>query len=65
MVAILGCSRAPAFRFSIDQTRPSAFTTLLGCLDDLGGVTREMLTDRDPVFCVGATSNGSAILAPE
>ena len=24
-----------------------------------------MLTDRDPAFCIGATSNGHAILAPE
>jgi hypothetical protein len=28
-------------------------------------VTREVLTDRDPAFCVGSTSNGNAILAPE
>jgi transposase len=38
---------------------------VLRCLVDLGGLTREILTDRDPAFCIGATSNGSAILAPD
>jgi hypothetical protein len=38
---------------------------LVRCLDDLGGTTREILTDRDPAFCIGATSDGRAILAPE
>ena len=31
----------------------------------LGGVTPEVLTDRDIAFCVGSTSDGRAILAPE
>jgi hypothetical protein len=35
------------------------------CCADLGGVTREILTDRDPAFCIGSTSDGRAILAPE
>lgn len=65
MVAILGCSRAPAFRFATDTTRGTSFRALVRCLDDLGGVTREILTDRDPAFCVGATSDGGAILAPQ
>ena len=65
MVAILGCSRAPAIRFAAEQTRPTTFERLLRCLVDLGGVTREILTDRDVAFCIGATSNGHAILAPE
>ncbi|HET9847521.1 MAG TPA: IS21 family transposase [Candidatus Dormibacteraeota bacterium] len=65
MVTILGCSRAPAIRFATDCTRPTSFERLLHCLDDLGGVTMEILTDRDPAFCIGATSDGSAILAPE
>jgi transposase len=65
MVAILGCSRAPAIRFGADQTRPTSLERVLRCLVDLGGLTRELLTDRDPAFCIGATSNGSAILAPE
>jgi transposase len=65
MVAILGCSRAPAIRFSTDRTRTTSFNCLVHCLNDLGGVTREILTDRDPAFCIGAASDGRAILAPE
>jgi len=65
MVAILGCSRAPAIRFAADQTRPTSLERVLRCLVDFGGLTREMLTDRDPAFCIGTTSDGSAILAPE
>jgi transposase len=65
MVAILGYSRAPAIRFATDRTRPTSFSCLVGCLDDLGGVTREVLTDRDPAFCVGADGAGRAILAPD
>ena len=65
MVAILGYRRALAIRFSLDRTRPTTFERLLRCLEDLGGVTREILTDRDPAFCIGATSEDSAILAPD
>lgn len=65
MVAILGYSRAPAIRFATDRTRPTTFERLGRCLDDLGGVTREVLTDRDPAFCIGADRAGRAILAPE
>ncbi len=65
MVAILGCSRAPAIRFAVDRTRPTTLERLVRCQEDLGGVTREILTDRDPAFCIGATSDGKAILAPE
>jgi transposase len=65
MVAILGCSRAPAIRFATDCTRETSLERLVRCCDDLGGVTREVLTDRDPAFCIGATSDGRAILAPE
>ncbi len=65
MVAILGYSRAPAIRFAVDRTRPTSLACLTGCLEDLGGVTREVLTDRDPAFCVGTTGDGRAILAPE
>ena len=65
MVAILGCSRAPAVRFAIDETRPTSLERLAWCLHDLGGVTREVLTDRDPAFCIGQTADGAAILAPE
>ena len=65
MVAILGCSRAPAIRFAADQTRVRAFERMVRCLVDLGGMTREILTDRDIAFCIGSTSEGQAILAPE
>lgn len=65
MVTILGCSRAPAIRFATDCTRVTSLERLARCLDDLGGVTREVLTDRDPAFCIGATGEGRAILAPE
>jgi len=65
MVTILGCSRAPAIRFAADRTRATSLERLTRCLDDLGGTTREVLTDRDPAFCIGATSDGRAILAPE
>jgi transposase len=65
MVAILGCSRAPAIRFATDCTRRTSLERLVRCFDDLGGVTHEALTDRDPAFCVGSTGDGRAILAPE
>ena len=65
MVAILGFSRAPAIRFAVDCTRITSFQRLVCCFDDLGGVTREALTDRDTAFCIGSTSDGKAILAPE
>jgi transposase len=65
MVAILGCSRAPAIRFATDRTRETSLHRVLWCLNDLGGVSRETLTDRDPAFVIGQTSDGSAILAPE
>ena len=65
MVAILGCSRAPAIRFARERTRSVSLERLACCLHDLGGVTREVLTDRDAAFCVGSTAAGGAILAPE
>ena len=51
MVAILGSSRMPAIRIASSCTREVSFERLVRCLDDLGGVTRELLTDRDTVFC--------------
>jgi transposase len=65
MVAILGCSRTPALRFATDQTRPTSFERVARCLDDLGGVTRDILTDRESVFVIGQSSTGTAIFAPE
>jgi transposase len=63
LVSILGYSRAPAIRFATDHTRKTTFTCLLHGLDDLGGIPEEILTDRDPAFCIGASSDGRAILA--
>jgi len=51
MVAVLGHSRMPAIRIAASCTRQVSFERLVRCLDDLGGVPREVLTDRDPVFC--------------
>lgn len=65
LVTILGYSRAPAIRFATERTRPTTLSRLVACLDDLGGLTREILTDRDPAFCIGSTSDGRAILAPD
>jgi transposase len=65
MVAILGYSRMPAIRFATERTRLTTLSRLVACLDDLGGLSREILTDRDPAFCIGSTSDGRAILAPE
>lgn len=65
MVAILGCSRAPALRFATDQTRPTSFERVARCLNDLGGVTHEILTDRASAFVIGQTRDGKAIFAPE
>jgi transposase len=65
LVAILGSSRVPAVRFAADHTRATTLERLVRCLDDLGGVPHEILTDRDPVFCIGQTSDGKAMLAPE
>ena len=65
MVAVLGQSRRPAIRFALDRKRETTLRRLVQCCADLGGVTREILTDRDPAFCIGSTSDGRAILAPE
>jgi transposase len=65
LVSILGYSRMPALRFASDHTRPTTLDRLVHCLDDLGGIPKEVLTDRDSVFCIGQTSDGRAIFAPE
>lgn len=65
LVSILGFSRVPAVRLATDHTRATTFDRLVVSLDDLGGIPKEILTDRDSVFCIGQTSDGKAILAPE
>ena len=62
MVAVLGHSRVPAIRIATNCTREVTFERLLRCLDDLGGVTREILIDRDPVFC---NSRWQPLFVPE
>lgn len=65
LVAVLGASRVPALRFATGRTRSTTLAGVIHCLADLGGATREILTHRDPAFCVGSTGDGRAILAPE
>jgi len=65
LVAVLGYSRAVALRFATDLERGTAFEKVGYCLQDLGGATREALTDRDRAFVIGQTSDGRAILSPE
>jgi transposase len=65
LVAILGYSRVPALRFATDHTRATTLECFVHCADALGGVPTEVLTDRDSVFCIGQTSDGGAIFAPE
>jgi transposase len=65
LVSILGYSRVPALRFATDHTRQTTLDRVVRCLDDLGGIPKEILTDRDSVFCIGQTSDGKAIFAPE
>src|SRR6266851_2810162 len=65
MVAVLGCSRRPALRMATEQTRPTTFERVVRCLDDLGGATKEILTDRASAFVIGTRHDRSAILAPE
>lgn len=65
LVSILGYSRVPSLRFATDHTRETTLDCLIHSLDDLGGLPKEILTDRDSVFCIGQTSDGRAIFAPE
>jgi transposase len=65
LVTILGYSRRPAVRFALDRTRTTTLTRLALTLDDLGGATNHVLSDRDPAFVIGSTSDGRAIFAPE
>lgn len=64
-VCVLGFSRMCAVRFATDKTRPTTLRLIVDTLLDLGGVTTETLTDRDPALVIGSTSNGRAVFAPE
>lgn len=63
LVAVLGYSRMAAVRVALGCTQQVTFERLMRCLEDLGGVTREILTDRDPVFC--NNSGSGPLLLPE
>ena len=65
LVGVLGFSRTPAFRFATDKTRSTSLRLATAVLADLGGSPKEVLTDRDPAFVVGQTSDGRAIFAPQ
>lgn len=65
LVAILGYSRVPAVHLATDHTRAATLACFVACVADLGGCPREILTDRDTVFCIGQTGAGQAIFAPE
>lgn len=65
LVAVLGCSRMVALLFATDKTRPTTLRLLVELCAALGGLTEEILTDRDPAFVIGSLSNGKAVLAPE
>jgi transposase len=65
LVSILGFSRVPAIRMATDHTRSTTLARLVVSLSDLSGIPREVLTDRDSAFCIGQTSDGKAIFAPE
>ncbi len=64
-VAILGFSRMVAVRFATDKTRATTLDRIVHCVDDLGGVSAEVLTDRDTALMAGSRADGSPIYAPE
>ena len=65
LVAVLGFSRHVGLRFAADKTRPTTLELVPWILHDLGGATKEMLTDRDSVFVIGETSYKRPVFAPE
>jgi transposase len=65
LVVVLGYSRMIAVRFATDTTRRTTLELLPLLLDDLGGCTEEVLTDRDPAFVIGETPGKRPVFAPE
>ena len=65
LVGVLASSRVVSFRFATDKTRPTSLRLATAVLASLGGTTTEILTDRDPAFVVGQSSDGKAIFAAE
>lgn len=64
-VAVLGFSRMVAVRFALDTTRPTTLRLLVATLQDLGGATAEVLSDRDPALVIGETPAHRPVFAPE
>src|SRR5438552_13348270 len=54
-----------AVRFATDTTRPTTLRLLVSALDDLGGVSEEVLSDRDPALVIGETPAHRPVFAPE
>jgi transposase len=65
LVLVLGFSRMMAVRFATDTTRATTLDLLVRLIDDVGGCTGEVLTDRDPAFVVGETPGHRPVFAPE
>jgi transposase len=65
LVGILGFSRHVGIAFATDKTRETTLMLIPQVLHDLGGVTAEVLSDRDPALVIGETSDHRAIFAPE
>lgn len=65
LVGILGFSRHIGIAFATDKTRETTLRLIPQVLHDLGGVTAEVLSDRDPALVIGETSDHRAIFAPE
>jgi len=64
-VGVLGFSRMVAVRFATDTTRPTTLRLLVAALEDLGGVSAEVLSDRDPALVIGETPAHRPVFAPE
>lgn len=65
LVAVLGYSRMVAVLFATDKTRATTLRLLVEACALLGGLTEEVLTDRDPAFVIGSLPDGRAVLAAE
>jgi transposase len=65
LVAGLGFSRHVGLRFATDKTRETTLELVPWVLHDLGGASKEILTDRDSVFVIGETSDKRPVFAPQ
>jgi hypothetical protein len=58
-------NRSGRSKTRLDRTRDTAFSRVVQCCADMGGMTREIPNRPRPAFCIGRSSDGRAILAPE